>query len=49
MAAATVSTASALADRGSRQQRRQNNDGNSDCPVGHGSLLRHQADVAARE
>jgi Spy/CpxP family protein refolding chaperone len=49
MAAAAVTAASALADRGARQHCHQHHDGNSDCPVGHGSLLRHQADVAALE
>jgi hypothetical protein len=39
-AAVTTAVAATLADRGARQQRHQNNDGNSDCPFGHGSLLR---------
>jgi len=38
---ATTAMAAAFADRGARQQGHQNDDGNSDDPFGHGSLLRH--------
>jgi hypothetical protein len=33
----TVAATAAFADRRARQQGRQNNDRNSDCPFGHGS------------
>jgi hypothetical protein len=46
---AAVTSAATSTDRGTRQQRRQNKDCNSDRRFGHGTLLRHAAGAAALE